>query len=109
MKKRMLLVVLAILLVVPFAACSSDPPEVAIVGVWECQDTTQPHQWMCSLAFDANGRFLDRDGDAGDFIIDGDSLTLEFDNFGPIAVTFTLRSNRLTLTGPNLHVVLTRQ
>jgi len=109
MKKKLLIAVIAILCVALLGACGSNPPEEAIIGTWECQDDTIPHSWMCLFTFDENGRFVDKDGDAGDFRIDGDSLTLAFDNFDAITVTFEIRSNRLTLTGDGIHVRLTRQ
>jgi len=84
-------------------------PETAIVGRWECLDDTFPHGWMCLFIFEENGRFADRDGDGGTFTISGNSLTLEFDDFYPLTVTFHIRSNQLTLSGEYLHVVLTRQ
>jgi len=102
MKKGILLVVLAMLCVALLAACGNgdtpEPPEPAtppspaelIIGTWECHDTSQPHQWMCSLVFTADGRFTDGDGDDGDFVIDGDTLTFEFDLFHPIIVNFTV-------------------
>jgi len=70
---------------------------------------------MCTLSFDENGRFVDGDGDWGDFSISGNSLTLAFDDFTPITVNFELRRNplpfigdRLILTGPDLRIVLDR-
>ena len=109
MKKGLLFVLFAILIVALLGACGGQDPEEAIVGTWQCQDNSQPHQWMCTLTFDARGRFVDADGDAGDFIIDGDSLTLHFDEFMPVELSFQIRSNRLTLTGEGMRVILERQ
>ncbi|MCL2841856.1 MAG: hypothetical protein FWE28_00080 [Oscillospiraceae bacterium] len=110
MKKRILLLALALLCVVALGACGGSDPETDIIGTWQCLDNTQPHQWMCTLIFEEGGRFVDRDGDEGDFIIDGDTLTLDFDGFGPFEVTFRLRGNRLTIeAGDDLGVMLTRQ
>ena len=108
MRKKILCVVLAVMCVALLGACASDPPEVAIVGDWQCRDTTQPHIWMCTLSFTADGRFVDGDGDWGDFRISGDVLTLAFDDFAPVTVNFQLRGNRLTLTAPDLRIVLQR-
>ena len=109
MKKRILVALLALLLVLPLVACGGTDPEEALVGRWECQDTTIPHFWACVFVFEANGRFTDRDGDSGDWIIDGNELTFAFDQFHPITVTFNLSRNRLTLSGDGIHVVLHRQ
>ena len=109
MKKGLLFVLFAILIVALLGACGGQDPEEAIVGTWQCQDNSQPHRWVCTFTFSADGRFVDRDGDAGDFVIDGDSLTLDFDEFPPIELTFRIRSNRLTLTADGLRVILTKQ
>ena len=109
MKKGLLFVLFSILLVALLGACGGQSSEEAIVGTWQCQDTSQPHRWMCTFVFDADGRFVDADGDAGDFVIDGDSLTLNFDDFPSMELTFRIRSNRLTLTGEGIHVILTKQ
>ena len=85
-----------------------DSAEAAIIGDWQCRDTTQPHIWMCTLSFYADGRFVDGDGDWGYFRISGNSLTLDFDDFGSVTVDFELRGNRLTLTGPEMRIVLER-
>jgi len=85
-----------------------EAPDVAIIGTWRCLDDTVPHQWMCLLTFDENGRFVDNDGDGGYFTISGNSLTLEFDDFHPITITFRIRGDQMTLSG-GLHVVLTRE
>jgi len=110
MKKRMYLIVLALLCVISLAACGGSNPETDIIGTWVCLDDSQPHEWVCTLTFEAGGRFIDRDGDAGTFTIDGDTLTLAFDEFDDFEVTFRLRGNRLTLEeGDDLSVMLTRQ
>ena len=83
-------------------------PELALVGRWECRDTTIPHEWMCVLIFYENGRFADRDGDEGFFIIDGDSLTLRFDEFEPITFTFRILGDRLLIAGQYIAVTLER-
>ena len=79
-----------------------------IIGDWQCRDATQTHIWMCTLSFSADGRFIDRDGDQGYFRINGNSLTLDFDDYASVTVNFQLRGDRLTLTGPNLRIVLER-
>ncbi|MCL2857719.1 MAG: hypothetical protein FWE19_08410 [Oscillospiraceae bacterium] len=89
---------------------TTEPLELSIVGRWECHDTTVPHAWMCLLIFDKNGRFVDRDGDWGDFTIIGDTLTLRFDGFLP--VTFNVRisrnGNQMMLEEGHTRVILHR-
>jgi len=110
MIKRVLSVALAaVLCVALLGACASTPPEQAIVGSWECRDNSQPHIWMCTLTFDADGRFVDGDGDWGSFILSGNTLTFQFDEFGAISVNYRIRGNRLTLTGDGLNIVLHRR
>ena len=113
MKRKLLIALLAILLCATLlTACGNGEPEAAeptIVGAWECLDETIPHFFLCVLVFDANGRFTDKDGDVGTYIIDGDSLTLEYDGFEPFTFTFSLTANQLTLTGDGVNVVLDRQ
>jgi len=99
MKKRILFILLALLLMLPLAACGSTDPEEAILGRWECENETVPHTWACTFIFEANGRFVDRDGDVGDWSIDGNDLTLAFDMFPPLTVSFSISRDRLTLTG----------
>ncbi|MCL2828942.1 MAG: hypothetical protein FWD99_09455 [Oscillospiraceae bacterium] len=106
--KQILFLFLAIVLLVGLAACGNNL-DAAIVGSWECLDTSIPHQWMCLLIFDENGRFVDADGDEGSFQTRGDALTLNFDAFRPITVSYSIRGNQLTLTGDGINVVLTRQ
>ena len=112
MRRRILCVVLAVMCAVTLGACGllggGNSPEVAIVGDWQCNDNSQPHIWMCTLSFTADGRFVDRDGDWGDFRISGNLLTLDFDDFETATVNFRLRGNRLTLTGDGLRIVLQR-
>jgi len=108
--KKILVLLLVLTMVLAFAACGGGgDPETDIIGRWECQDDSQPHQWMCVLVFDANGRFIDNDGDEGYFDIDGSSLTLDFDDWDPLTVSFRLRGDRLTLTGDDIRVILERQ
>jgi len=84
--------------------------EAALVGRWECLDTSAPHEWVCLLIFDENGRFIDRDGDEGTFIVSGDTLTLQFDEatFGFFTFNFRMRENQLILTEDGLRIVLNR-
>jgi len=109
MKRKLLIILLAIVCVALLGACTSEAPETAIIGTWECLDETHVHNWECLLIFDEDGRFEDRDGDGGRFHIEGDSLILAFDDFAPITVNFTIHSNQLTLTEEGFHIVLTRQ
>jgi len=111
MKKKVLVVVIAALCLALLGACGGAAPEEAIIGTWECRDATVPHVWLCLLTFDESGRFVDRDGDGGSFSIDGNSLTLQFDEamFGTHTVNFNISGNRLTLTEDGLRIVLNRQ
>jgi len=109
MKKKILFVALILLFAAFLGACSSEDPETALVGTWECRDASIPHRWLCNLTFYENGMFTDRDGDSGSFTINGNSLTFNFDDFDPFIVTFNLSRNRLTLTADDLRVVLNRQ
>ena len=108
MKKRIAFVLLALLLAASFAACTTDP-ETAIIGTWECQDDTQPHIYWCNLTFEEGGRFFDGDGDWGNFHIFEDTLTLDYDNWGQITFSFSIRGRLLTIIGDETHIVLTRQ
>ena len=107
MKKRILVTLIAVLLCVAlFTGCSNDD---GIVGTWACTDDSQPHDWYCGFTFQADGRFVDRDGDWGTYSIDGDTITFAFDTFAPVTLNFRLSGNRLTLTADGLHIVLNRQ
>ena len=98
MKNRVLsLIILSLFCVTMLAACVSDPSE-AIVGSWECKDTSQPHDWMCEFSFSANGIFIDYDGDGGNYKISGNELTLEYNHYEPISVKLRFMGrNRLNL------------
>lgn len=110
-KKRILVLTLALLCVAALGACGGSDPETDILGTWQCLDDSQPHQFLCTLILSEGNRFVDRDGDEGDFIIDGNTLTLVFDNamFGPFEFTFRLGANRLTLEADGGRMLLTRQ
>ena len=100
---------LTILTMVLLLACSSNPNE-AIIGSWLCRDTSQSHIFLCDLTFDGNGGFIDGDGDRGSFIISGNVLHLDFDDYGRNTFNFQLRGNRLTITsGEDVNIVLARQ
>ena len=85
------------------------PLEEAIIGSWQCLDDTVPHIWLCFLVFDANGRFVDKDGDAGSFHISGNTLTLDFDTFLPMTYTIRIQGDQLILTGEGANITLTRE
>jgi hypothetical protein len=95
----------------PGAASDSGASDSNLVGLWRCLDNSQPHVWLCELRFTADGRFTDMDGDHGNYTISGNSLTLAFDvnAYGTHTVTYRVSGNTLTLTGPGLHIALTRQ
>ena len=113
--KKLIALLIALLMVFTLAACGggsgggTEPDVHPIVGTWECHDTTVPHSWMCLLVFDEDGRFVDKDGDGGTYTIDGNTLTLEFDFFYPISITFNIRGDQLTIEGDGIRVTLTRQ
>ncbi|MCL2843734.1 MAG: META domain-containing protein [Oscillospiraceae bacterium] len=107
MKKKALLVLCALLIMVSLGACAD--PETAIIGTWECLNDSIPHEWMCGLVFDEDGRFVDSDGDRGSFQIARNSLTLEFDDFEAVTFSYRIRGDQLTLTGDETNVVLTRR
>ena len=88
---------------------ANEQTENTIYGTWICTDDTVAHQWMCEITFTADGRFVDKDGDQGDFHIDGNTLTLDFDAFRPITLTFQVRGNQLSITGSGIRVTLERQ
>ena len=83
--------------------------EEAIIGTWICLDDSIAHQWMCSLTFYKNGRFVDKDGDMGSFTIDGYTITLEFDAFLPMELTIRIVGDELTMTGTGVRIVLYRE
>ena len=107
MKKRVLVALLAVLCLLLLVACDEDP-ETAIIGRWECIDTSVPHEWFCLLIFYEDGRFVDGDGDWGTYRISDNYLRLSFDEFPAHTFTFRLSRNRLTHTGRNLHIILVR-
>ena len=109
MSKKVLIVVATVLCVALLAACGGGNAAAdSIVGTWECRESGCAHDWFCNLVFDENGRFVDGDGDWGDYIIDGDSLTLEFDHFFPFTFNFSISGNRLTFTDDGARLTLHR-
>ena len=64
--------------------------ERAIIGSWECRDSTQDHFWFCELTFTDDGKFVDRDRDTGYWSIDGNALTLDYEYYEYV-VTFSMR------------------
>ena len=109
MKKLVLTTLLLVLIMAFFIACSSDPNE-AIVGTWLCRDTTQSHIFLCELTFDNNGGFIDGDGDRGAFIISGNVLHLDFDDYGRTTLNFRFQGRRLRITsGDDVNIELARQ
>ena len=105
MKKLFLAAILAAL----FSGCSSDPGE-AIIGTWACRDTSEPHIYLCDLTFYDNDRFTDGDEDMGTFIISGNVLHLDFDDYERTTLNFRLQGNRLTISsGNDINIVLSRQ
>jgi len=83
------------------------PPEIAaFVGRWECQDA--PHIWACTLTFDADSRFVDRDGDWGTFTVFGNRVLFSFDEFYPVSFYFSFYGDQLNLTHGLVTIVLHR-
>jgi len=82
----------------------------ALVGSWECIDTIFAHVWLCELTFNENGTFIDGDGDTGTFSVNGNQLTLTFDNpiFGSYTVSFIIYDDYLIITSFNVATVLRR-
>jgi hypothetical protein len=96
--------------VAPVQAASSDIS--AFVGTWACNDRNcRPHMWICDMLFTADGRFLDGDGDWGNFYVVGNEITFEFDfaGFGEFTLDYTLTADRLVLTAPGARIVLDRE
>jgi len=111
MKKKIVsLVIIAVLSLALLAACGPDP-QTAIIGTWECRDTSVSHEWICEFTFTNDGRFRDRDGDTGDYRINNNTLTLDFDmdGFGPFDLTMRFSGNTLRLSGDGLNVRLNRR
>ena len=110
MKRRLLaLVIIAVFDVVMLAACTVDP-ETAIVGAWECRDDSEyEHDFFCFLSFSEDGRFVDRDGDGGDWRMFSNTLTLDFDEYAARTFTYEFRGNNLVvITGDEITVPLHR-
>ena len=108
MKKLLLILMLMTLVAASVAACSPDP-EVAIIGEWRCNDDTVPHIFLCEITFFADGRFVDGDGDVGDFVISGNMLHLDYDLFGRTSLNFSIGRNLTLTSGDDLRIVLRRQ
>ena len=107
--KKTLLIVLTLTLLVGFlAACSN--PEKAIVGSWACQDTSQPHIFLCHLTFNDLGGFNDGDGDRGVYVISGNVLHLDYYDYDRFTVNFRFSNSRLVITTDDgILIELTRQ
>ena len=84
--KRLLRVVLfvitAAVLAMGVTSCGDDKlTEEALIGTWNCTDNSQSHnhEWSCRLLFLDGGRFIDNDGDQGDFRITNGMIEFRFD------------------------------
>jgi len=107
-RKFLSIILIAVLSALMLAACSPNP-QTAIIGGWECRDNSQPHDYICELVFTNNGRFTDRDGDAGDWRIFDNMLTLDFDDYAPHTYSISFSgNNRFTLRGDDIRVTLDR-
>ena len=110
MKRMFIVTLLAAVFVVLFTGCQKADPNEAIIGHWECQDGTQEHIFLCTLIFDGDGRFTDRDGDEGTYIISGDMLHLDFDDYERNSMNFSISGRRLTIKqGNDVNIRLTKQ
>jgi hypothetical protein len=84
----------------------------AFVGTWACNDRTcRPHMWICDLVFTADGRFLDGDGDWGNFYLEDGTITFEFDfiGFGSFTLDYTITADRLVMTTFGVRIELDRE
>ena len=108
MKRVISILILVVLATTLLAACSVNPEE-AIIGTWRCTDDSQPHIYLCGLTFFENGRFVDKDGHEGYFVIDGDILHLDFDFIGRESINFTIARHLTLKFGNELRIVLVRQ
>lgn len=98
MRKRISIVLLAVICVALLGACASVDPNEAIIGSWECRGG-EPHDGWCNFTFESNGRFYDGDGDAGAYRISGTDLILDYDAIGSFTFSFSFSGNdRLTLS-----------
>jgi len=110
MKKFLFIVIISLLSVAVLTACDPNP-ETAIIGSWECRDETYDHIYLCRLTFHSDGRFTDRDGDAGDWRISGNNISLVYDDYD-IQHTFTLDfrgNNRVIITSDGFTTMLHRR
>ena len=110
MKKLLFIVVIAMLGVALLGACDPNP-ETALVGTWECRDDSEyDHEFFCLFTFNANGRFTDRDGDAGDWRVFGNTLTIDFDEYGQLTMSIEFRgNNRVIITSDGFTTMLHRR
>ena len=110
MKKLLFIIVITLLGVAVLAACTPDP-QMALVGSWECRDDSEyPHDFYCQFTFNANGRFTDRDGDPGDWRVFGNTLTIDFDEYGSLTIALEFRgNNRVIITGDGFTTMLHRR
>ena len=108
--KRLFSTAVIVLSIAVFMGCSSTDPDEAIIGTWLCQDTTQEHIFLCELTFDNEGGFSDRDGDDGAYIISGNVLHLDYEDFQRNTLNFRFQGKRLILTsGDDYYIELARQ
>jgi len=110
MKKRVISIFLMIIVMFAFAVMPAcEERSYSIIGAWECHDESAPHDWMCSLIFSSDGRFVDRDGDFGDWQLVNRLLLFKWDEYPQFEVLVTVTPNTLTIQqGDDLNVRLTR-
>ena len=110
MKKLLFIVVIAMLGIAVLAACDPNP-ETAIIGTWECRDDSEfDHEYFCLFTFYSDGRFTDRDGDSGDWRIFGNTLTIDFDDYGSLTMALDFRgNNRVVITSDGFTTMLHRR
>ena len=101
MKRKIIALLLIIVLSMALLSACADY-ERAIVDSWECRDTTQDHFWLCEITFTDDGRFVDRDGDTGNWSIDGNTLTLDYDDFDTWSHSMRFSFGELILSGDDI-------
>jgi len=109
MKKILFIITISLLSAAMLVACNPDP-ETALIGTWECRDDSEfVHDFFCMFTFNADGRFTDRDGDSGDWRVFGNTLTIDFDEYGSLTMSIEFRgNNRVVITSDGFTTMLHR-
>jgi len=97
-----IVVIISIALIVHTLASSSKrsgsiPTVETIIGTWRCQDGFS-HSWFCGFTFEGNYRFVDLDGNPGNWQISGHTLNLSYDEWDyPVQARLELGEGSITL------------